>query len=94
MFSFTPHVLNSEFIYDIPSPAPRLYSQGGSAPGGRYLSSVSRLRGGHGGWCRGLVYRFAAERTEDARDALHNLLLPLKGLLGGKAPYATEGGTS
>lgn len=62
--------------------------------GGRCLSSISRLRGGYGGWCSGLVYRFAAKRTEDARQALHSLLLPLKHALGGKAPYATDGAMS
>ncbi|CAM9170750.1 unnamed protein product [Sphacelaria rigidula] len=62
--------------------------------GERCLSSVSRLRGGYGGWCSGLVYRFAAKRTEDARQALHSLLLPLRCALGGKAPYATDGDIS
>eukprot|EP00752_Nemacystus_decipiens_P009832 g8771.t1 len=61
---------------------------------GRTLSSVSPLHGGVDGWCRGLVYRFAAERTDDARAMLHDLLLPLQPALGGKAPYSREGGES
>eukprot|EP00903_Cladosiphon_okamuranus_P011493 g10825.t1 len=57
---------------------------------GRTLSSVSPLQGGVDGWCKGLVYRFAAERTDDARAMLHDLLLPLQPALGGKAPYSRE----
>ncbi|CAM9415836.1 unnamed protein product, partial [Hapterophycus canaliculatus] len=59
---------------------------------GRTLCSVSPLKGGVADWCRGLVYRFSAERTDDARAMLHDLLLPLRGALGGKAPYSRDGG--
>lgn len=61
---------------------------------GRTLSSVSPLQGGVDGWCRGLVYRVAAETTEDARAMLHEFLLPLQPALGGRAPYSREGGES
>ncbi|CBJ32374.1 conserved unknown protein [Ectocarpus siliculosus] len=61
---------------------------------GRTLSSVSPLNGGIDDWCRGLAYRFAAERTDDARAMLHDLLLPLQQALGGRAPYSREGGES
>ncbi|CAN0352463.1 unnamed protein product [Ectocarpus sp. 8 AP-2014] len=61
---------------------------------GRTLSSVSPLKGGIDDWCKGLVYRFAAERTDDARAMLHDLLLPLQPALGGRAPYSREGGES
>ncbi|CAM9410773.1 unnamed protein product [Pylaiella littoralis] len=61
---------------------------------GRTLSSVSPLKGGIDDWCRGLVYRFAAERTDDARVMLHDLLFPLQQSLGGRAPYSREGGES
>lgn len=77
-----------------PPPPSHRTSQAAAPPRetGRTLSSVSPLEGGVGGWCKGLVYRFAAERTDDARAMLHDLLLPLKPALGGKAPYSREGG--
>lgn len=62
--------------------------------GGRTICSVSPLHGGCDAWCQGLVYRFATERTEDARALLHDLLLPLKGALGGRAAFSLEGGSS
>ncbi|CAN0312068.1 unnamed protein product [Laminaria digitata] len=67
---------------------------GSTRGGGRTICSVSPLHGGCDAWCRGLVYRFAAERTEDARALLHDLLLPLKGALGGRAAFTLEGGSS
>ncbi|CAN0062521.1 unnamed protein product [Scytosiphon promiscuus] len=77
------------------SPAAAGTEKGGQKPGrdaGQTLSSVSPLKGGVNDWCRGVVYRFAAERTDDARAMLHDLLLPLQGTLGGKAPYSRDGG--
>lgn len=81
---------------DYTPPTLRTSAQAASPPReqGRTLSSVSPVQGGVDGWCKGLVYRFAAERTDDARAMLHGLLLPLQPALGGRAPYSREGGES
>lgn len=59
---------------------------------GKVLSSVSPL-GASGGdpQRRGLVLRFTTEHTEDARELLHDFLMPLKEDLGGRAPYSRDG---
>lgn len=56
------------------------------------MSSVSPLEASGGDpKRRGLVLRFAAEQTEDAREMLHDFLMPLKEDLGGRAPYSRDG---
>lgn len=58
----------------------------------KVLSSVSPLEASGGDpKRRGLLFRFAAEQTEDAREMLHDFLMPLKEDLGGRAPYSRDG---